>query len=126
MDARPDRPPAADAAALERLRTHRVRADRARGLGEELTAFVRGVRKVSAQAGRAGEAWGVVAPDAVAASTRVTELRAGTLVVEARSAADRHAADRWLRSGGLAELRANARAPITRVRFVLRDDGWDA
>ncbi len=114
----------AQSAALDRLREHRVRAERARGLGDELATFVQGIRKRSAQAQRAADAWAAAAPDAVAASTRVLDLKAGTLSVAARSAADRHAADRWLRGGGLEDLRAIAKAPITRVRFTLDADGW--
>ena len=97
----------AEAASLERLRGNRVRADRGRGLGDELTAFVKGIKKISGQAERAAGAWGAAAPD-----------------VAVRSAADRHAADRWVRGGGLADLKAIAKAPITRVRFVLTDAGW--
>lgn len=114
----------AEAAALERLRGHRVRAERGRGIGDELAAFVKGIKKLSDQAQRAADAWAAAAPDAVAASTRVVDLKAGTLSVAARSAADRHAADRWLRGGGLADLRAMAKAPITRVKFGLDAEGW--
>ena len=114
----------AEAAALERLRGHRVRGERGRGIGDELAAFVKGIKKLSDQAQRAADAWAAAAPDAVAASTRVVDLKAGTLSVAARSAADRHAADRWLRGGGLADLRAIAKAPITRVKFGLDAEGW--
>ncbi|MCC5822930.1 MAG: hypothetical protein LAT64_04605 [Phycisphaerales bacterium] len=126
MTDRRERPIGAEAAALERLRGHRVRADRGRGLGDELASFVKGVKKLSDQAQRAADAWAAAAPDAVAASTRVVDLKAGALRVVARSAADRHAADRWLRGGGLDELRAIAHAPISRVRFELDAGGWDA
>lgn len=125
MTDRRERPIGAEAAALDRLRGHRVRADRGRGLGDELASFVKGVKKLSGQAQRAADAWAAAAPDAVAASTRVVDLKAGALRVAVRSAADRHAADRWLRAGGLADLRAIARAPITRVRFDLDSAGWD-
>lgn len=113
-----------EAAALDRLRELRVRPEPARGLGDELASFVNGLKRMSDQARRAADAWSAAAPDAVAATTRVTDLRAGTLRVAARSAADRHAADRWLRGGGLADLRAIARAPIARVRFDLDPQGW--
>jgi hypothetical protein len=109
----------ARAAALERLRGYRVRAERGRGVGPEIEAFVRSLKKVSAQASRASEAWETAAPDGVRAATGVVDLKGGTLIVRVRSAADRHRADRWVRGGGLTELRALARAPITRVRFVL-------
>lgn len=115
----------AEAAALERLRGSRVRADRGRGLGADVAAMVKGIKKISAQAQRATDAWAAAAPDAVMPTTRVADLKSGTLVVEVRSAADRHAADRWLRGGGLDDLRAIAKAPITRVRFVLDASGWD-
>ena len=114
----------AEAASLERLRGNRVRSDRARGMDDELNAFVKGLKKISGQAARAAGAWDAAAPDAVRATTRVTDLKAGTLVVAVRSAAERHAADRWVRSGGLGDLRAIAKAPITRVRFVLTEAGW--
>lgn len=119
-----DRPIGADAAALERLRGHRVFSDRGRGVGPELESFLKGLKKINAQAARVGEAWETAAPDAVRAGTRVADLRAGVLVVEARSASDRHLADRWLRSGGLGELRALSRSPVTRVKFVLSGVGW--
>lgn len=112
-------------AALDRLRAGRVRPDRATGIGDDLAAFLKGLKKVSAQAARAGEAWETAAPDGVRATTRVVDLRAGTLVVEVRSAADRHVADHWVRAAGLAEVRALGRTPITRVRFVLVPDGWE-
>jgi len=113
------KPIRAQSAALDRLRSHRVYAERGRGLGVELHAFVKGVKKMSAQASRASEAWAAAAPDAVAAVSRVKDLRSGVLVVSVPSAADRHAADRWLRTGGLGELRGLAKAPISRVRFDL-------
>ena len=125
MTDRRDRPVGAEAAALERLRGHRVRAERGRGLGDELAAFVKGIKKLSGQAQRAAEAWAAAAPDTVVASTRVVDLKAGTLSVAVRSAADRHAADRWLRGGGLEDLRAIAKAPITRVKFGLDAEGWN-
>jgi hypothetical protein len=87
--------------------------------------MVKGIKKISDQARRATDAWAAAAPDAVVATTRVADLKSGTLVVEVRSASDRHAADRWLRGGGLADLRAIAKAPIMRVRFVLDASGWD-
>lgn len=124
MADRRERPVQAEAASLERLRGNRVRGDRGRGLGDDLTAFVKGIKKISGQAERAAGAWGAAAPDQVRATTRVTDLKAGTLVVAVRSASDRHAADRWVRGGGLADLRAIAKAPITRVRFVLTNTGW--
>ncbi|MEM9374047.1 MAG: DciA family protein [Planctomycetota bacterium] len=110
---------AAEAVLLERLRSHRVHPERGRGLEPELLAFVKGVKRMSGQASRASEAWSAAAPDAVAAVSRVRDLRAGTLTVEIASSADRHAADRWLRTGGLDELRALAKAPLSRVRFEL-------
>lgn len=119
-----DRPVGADAAALERLRGHRVFSDRGRGVGPELESFLKGLKKVNAQAARVGEAWEAAAPDAVRVGTRVADLKAGVLVVEVRSASDRHLADRWLRSGGLGELRALARSPVSRVKFVLSAAGW--
>lgn len=124
MSDRRTKPLEAEAAALERLRGHRVRADRGRGLGADVAAMVKGIKKVSAQTQRATDAWSAAAPDGVVVSTRVADLKSGTLIVEVRSAADRHAADRWLRAGGLGDLRAIARAPITRVRFVLDAAGW--
>lgn len=120
-----ERPVGADAAALERLRAHRVRPERGRGVGEELERLVKSVRKLSAQAERASGAWAAAAPDGVAANCRVTDLRAGTLSVACRSAADRHAADRWLRAGGLDDLRAIAKAPVSKVRFTLASGTWE-
>lgn len=121
---RREKPVGLDAAALDRLRGHRVRAERGRALTDELTSFVKGIKKLSDQARRAADAWAAAAPDAVAASTRVVDLKAGTLAVAVRSSADRHAADRWLRGSGLADLRAIAKAPITRVKFMLDAEGW--
>lgn len=90
-----------------------------------MEAFLRGLKRVSAQCERAARAWEAAAPDNVRDSTRVADLRAGTLVVRVRSAADRHRADRWVRGGGLAQVRELARAPVTRVRFELSGVGWE-
>jgi len=119
VSTRPGSTDQARAAALERLRGYRVRADRGRGVGPEIEAFVRSLKRISAQASRASEAWETAAPDGVRATTSVVDLKGGTLIVRVRSAADRHRADRWVRGGGLGELRALARAPITQVRFEL-------
>lgn len=115
----PSRSTRQQVAFLDQLRTNRVRPERGRGLENDVLAFVKGVKKMSGQASRAGEAWSAAAPDAVARVSRVKDLRGGTLTVGIASSADRHAADRWLRTGGLAELRHLARAPISRVRFDL-------
>lgn len=116
---------ASESAALDRLRGHRVRPDRATRLGGDLASLMRGVRRLTLQGERAARAWNGLVPPAVARGTRVVDLRAGALVVEVRSSADRHLADRWVRSGGLAALRAAGKAPIQRVRFDLNPTGWD-
>ncbi|USO00085.1 MAG: DUF721 domain-containing protein [Phycisphaeraceae bacterium] len=65
-------------------------------------------------------AWDGLVPDHLRGRAAIVGLRGGVLTVRCRSAPDRFALDRWLRSGGERELRARARVALTRVRLTLR------
>lgn len=103
--------------ALDRLRGLRVRPDRARSLGDDLRMQIGSIKKISHAESAAIDAWNTVVPDDVAPHCSASGMKAGKLVVEVPSAAARFMADRWLRSGGLVELKALARVPIRGIEF---------
>ena len=106
---------------LERLRGFRVYPDRARTLGSDLAKEMKSMKKVSATESAAIEAWSTVAPDDINSNARVGGMKAGKLTIMVSSASQRHLVDRWLRSGGLTELKAIARVPIRGVDLKIQN-----
>lgn len=104
---------------LGRLRSLRVRPDRARDLHADLAAHMKTIRKVSRAEGALARAWEAAAPDALSARCTLIGMRSGRVEIGVPDAATRYQADRWLRSGGLSELSALARVPIRGVRLRL-------
>ncbi|MEX0877050.1 MAG: DciA family protein [Phycisphaerales bacterium] len=111
----PNRPPRPPRDPLDRLRGYRVRPDRARTLEDDLKRTIGSIKKVSKAESAAIDAWNTAAPDELTAHCRVSGLRAGKLVVLVPGAPQRYIAQRWLSSGGLAELQTLARVPIRGV-----------
>lgn len=101
---------------LDRLRALRARPERARDLGEDMLAQMKTLRKVSRTESALHAAWSTAAPDHLAGSCTPVGLKAGKLEIIAPNASVRFQLDRWLRSGGQAELSALARVPIAGVR----------
>lgn len=103
---------------LERARRYRVKADRASGLGADIEALRRAVRRRSGAEEAAQRAWEAVRPGGVD-GVAVVGLRRGVLELRAPDAGVRYRLDRWLRSGGERRLLVEARAPIAGVRVVV-------
>ncbi|MHA7814349.1 MAG: hypothetical protein ACX94C_13280 [Phycisphaerales bacterium] len=102
---------------LDRLRSMRVRPDRARDLNDDISAQMKSIRKVSRAESAIAQAWSAAAPDMIAERCSLIGMKAGHVEVGVPDAPTRYQADRWLRSGGLSELSALAKIPIRGVRF---------
>jgi hypothetical protein len=102
---------------LDRLRSLRVRPDRARDLQSDMAAQLKVLRKVSRTESALIDAWNTAAPDELTKHCKPLGLKAGRLEISVPDAAQKFQADRWLRSGGLAELSALAKVPLRGVRL---------
>ncbi|MBO6740070.1 MAG: DUF721 domain-containing protein [Phycisphaerales bacterium] len=102
---------------LDRLRTMRVRPERARDLHEDMATQMKSIRKVSRAESAIAQAWSAAAPDAIADRCTLIGIKAGQVEIAVPDAPTRYQADRWLRSGGLMELSALAKIPVRGVRF---------
>lgn len=78
---------------------------------------MKSLRKVSRTESALLNAWSAAAPDQLTACCVPIGVRGGRLEIEVPNASVRFQADRWLRSGGLAELSALAKVPIAGVRL---------
>ncbi len=63
------------------------------------------------------DAWNTAAPDELTRHCKPLGLKAGRLEISVPDAAQKFQADRWLRSGGLAELSALAKVPLRGVQL---------
>lgn len=103
------------AAAIERVRSLRVRAERdfaaAGAVGELRDKLEREIK----QTGGMGEAWRTAAPSELAARTHVVSFTRGVLTVHSPDAATRYRVEQWLRGGGRQMLAGCAPATIRRV-----------
>lgn len=104
---------------LSRLRGFRNRADRARGIGDDLLKEMKLVKKISKAESEALSAWMTVVPDTINDFSSVSGIKAGKLIVVVPSASHRHVAHRWLASGGLGELQSLSRVPIRGVELKI-------
>ena len=103
---------------LERLRGWRVPAVPDRSIGDEISQLVREVKQKTEAVGGFDSVWVKVAPQALAAKSRIDRLtKGGDLHVVAEDAATRYAIDLWLRSGGLAQLRAESSRGIRAIKL---------
>lgn len=102
---------------LDRLRTMRVRPERARDLHDDMATQMKSIRKVSRAESAIAQAWSAAAPDAIADRCTLRGIKAGQVEIAVPDAPTRYQADRWLRSGGLRELSALAKIPVRGVRF---------
>lgn len=105
---------------LGRLRGFRVRPERARDLSGDMQIQMKTLRKVSKTESALLQAWSAAAPDQLAQSCVPIGIRSGRLEIRVPNAAIKFQADRWLRSGGLAEVSALAKVPIAGVRLCIK------
>lgn len=111
---------------LDRLRGHRVYADRARSIVDDIASEMRTMKKVSKNESAATQAWTTVVPDLINDCSQIAGLKAGKLIVHVPSAAHRHVVDRWLKSGGFREFQALARVPIQGVTLKINAPHTDS
>jgi hypothetical protein len=104
---------------LDRLRSMRVRPDRAKNLQGDMTLHMKSIRKVSRAESAIQQAWIAAAPDAIAGRCRVIGMHSGRIEFAVQDSSSRYQTDRWLRGGGLTELSALAKIPIRGVRFKI-------
>ena len=112
-----DSSPAATAEAqLELLRRRNRRVDR----DYAISSLVEGIRREAARnrktSGKFVDAWEKVIPAEFASQSRVRGISGGVAKVSVRSSAVGYELDRLLRSGALAELRAEFGGILRRVR----------
>lgn len=91
---------------LEILQRSRSLPRDASGLEASVAGVLRELRAAHRQAESAAEAWRTVVPAAVAALVASAESGGGVLKLKPKASTGRFVIDRWLRSGGLAALRA--------------------
>jgi hypothetical protein len=103
---------------LERLRGFRNRPERDVTIGAMVKAAEREVKKQQRAVGGVGLAWDEVVPRTLAARCTVVGVSRGVLTVRTAGAATRFELDRFLRSGGEAELCRRAGVAIRKVKLV--------
>ena len=106
------------AAAIEKVRSFRVRPPRetlfAGAVGELRDKLEREIK----QTGAMGEAWRTVAPDTLRDKARIVSFQRGVLIIETPDAGVRYLVEQWLRGGG--ERMLAGCAPSTVKRVVVR------
>lgn len=111
------------AAAIERVRSLRVRPGpdrRASGAVEALRASLgRRVRETGGMV----EAWRAVVPDGLGARTAVGGFKGGVVTIEVPDTGTRYLVERWLRGGGAHVFRGCAPATVRRVVVRVRAGG---
>jgi Dna[CI] antecedent, DciA len=110
---------------LERLRAWRGPKERNVEVAKLFRDAAREQSRLSKALGAVAEAFESIVPLVIANECTLVGLRAGVLTVETRSASCQFALDRFLRSGGEAQLRSASEASgqaITRVRVVCHHD----
>jgi len=105
--------------ALEALRGHRVRRDRARSVGDDCARLMSTLTRVSAEFEHAQRAWDAAAPGELRPLAWVRASRRGRVELGVCDASARHRVERWLRAGGLDAMRDIAGGPIASVRTRL-------
>lgn len=106
------------AAELERLRSRRVRRDRAPEAGVLFAAQARELAKQQKRLGGVAGAWAEVCPPELIERTTILSLSRGVLTIGVPDAAARFELDRFLRAGAERELIRLAPATVRTVRLV--------
>jgi hypothetical protein len=110
----------AAAVRLASLREHRVWRQRAEPLADSIARETESLRRLHRKLGDAGRAWGEVCPEEFADRAAPVALQSGVLTIAVADAPTRHRLGLWLRTEGERRLRSASRAPIRRVRLVIR------
>lgn len=108
----------AASARLERLRGYRVPARRGLGIASMVEHVRVGVRKRSRAEAEVVRAFEAVCPAALRERVIVERVTRRVVTVKCDDAGVRFRLDRWLRGGGEAQVRSEAKAAVTRVKAV--------
>lgn len=112
-------PPIHESARLNRLRVLRNRAEPTWSLAAAIESEKRRMARTHRAVGGAARAWAEVIPPGLVVRTQVLRLAGGTLTVRVSDDSARFMLDRWLRSGGQAELARRTPSTLRRVKLVL-------
>jgi len=111
------------ARAVERLRVHRVRADRGTSLRGELSRLSTRYARDASGIGKVAEAWAAAAPESVRSSARLKGLSRGVLTITVPDASSRYRVERSLQSGLRRALIRTSSVTIREVRVRVELSG---
>jgi hypothetical protein len=103
---------------LQRLRGFRNWQHPNTHLSQLIRDACRSVERQHSAAGGIAEAWAEILPPHLTRQAQIVSLARGTLTVRTADASTRYQIDRFLRSGGQAELARRAKVAVTRVKFT--------
>jgi hypothetical protein len=104
---------------IDQLRTFRVRAQRSQLAGDEAAKLIGALKSASKSWGGVQGALDRVLPAELAGKCSIESCKGGQVKLRVRDHASRYRADRWLRSGGLQQLREAAGVAVQRVTIVV-------
>lgn len=106
---------------LDNLRKFRNAKPLNLGIGADVASIAKRVMRQAKASGGLHESWATLVPPELAGVTAPRAISAaGVLTVEAQDAAAKYGLDRWVRGGGLAQLRAAASVTLRSVKIVLK------
>lgn len=103
---------------VNRLRRYRTRPEPDLSLQTPLRGLFRNLEQRSRKQTGIDGTWKLVLPAALAEASQVVRFSRGTLTIRAANASARYQIDRFLRSGGEAELARRAGVTIRRVKYI--------
>jgi hypothetical protein len=103
---------------IERRRSQRVWPERDLSLGEVLGEEERKLRQRHRAVGCVAELWNELTPAGLVEKTELVGLTQGVLRVRVSDSSARFALDRWLRTGGEAELVRRAPVGVRKIKLV--------
>ncbi|TVQ64383.1 MAG: DUF721 domain-containing protein [Phycisphaerales bacterium] len=109
--------------ALDRLRAHRVRADKDVSMRSLLEREAVELRRTQKRLGNAAAVWAETCPPDLLGHTSLAGLLRGVLTIRVRDASTRYELDRMLRSGGEAAMVRRLNAPVRKVKLVVAPPG---
>jgi len=109
----------AAAARLERLRGHRVWADKAEAVGVGVGVVKRELSRKVRASGSLGQSWAELAPAEFRDRAGPVGVVRGVLTIGVDDSSTRFVVDRWLRSGGQDALAKSSGVPFHKVKLVL-------
>ncbi len=103
---------------LDRLREMRVRPGRDLTVGSLVEGFARSAQKRHKATGGVAGALDEALPESLRGRMVLEGMRAGVAIIKVDDSSARFELDRWLRAGGLDEIRRISRTTVRRVKLV--------